>query len=319
MSSDFPAYLTVDYDDGAGEEPTDYSTITDKIEKAVEVTTTALEQYRNPAVMWTGGKDSTLVLYFVVQVAEEYGYDRPPAVFIDHFQHFSEITDFVERWADRWGIELHYARNDDVGRLADEPGDEIAVADLNERNQREVREKLEYDEETFPFLLDTYVGNHLLKTVALNDAISGLEIDGIVSGVRWDEQEARADETFFSPRHEVEKYPPHDRVHPILQFDERAVWDATWNYVVPDTVAAWPDDGYVPQDYDDLPEGATLEDVPVSPKYFEGFRSLGSEVSTKKSQSTPAWLQDLEGTVEREGRAQDKEDLMGRLRDLGYM
>jgi len=63
----------------------------------------------------------------------------------------------------------------------------------------------------------------------------------------------------------------------------------------------------------------TLEDVPVSPKYFEGFRSLGSEVSTKKSQSTPAWLQDLEGTVEREGRAQDKEDLMGRLRDLGYM
>jgi len=31
------------------------------------------------------------------------------------------------------------------------------------------------------------------------------------------------------------------------------VWDATWNYVVPDTVAAWPDDGYVPQDFDDPP------------------------------------------------------------------
>jgi len=129
MPVDFPEYLTVDYEDGTGEEPADYPTLTDKIEKAVEVTTTALEQYENPAVMWTGGKDSTLVLYFVVQVAEEYGYDRPPAVFIDHFQHFADITDFVERWADRWDIELHYARNDDVGDLADEPGDAISVAD----------------------------------------------------------------------------------------------------------------------------------------------------------------------------------------------
>jgi len=319
MSSSFPEYLTVDYDDGTGAAPSDYPTTPDKLEKAIEVTETALKQYENPAVMWTGGKDSTLTLYFVAQVAEEYGYEMPPAVFIDHFQHFRDITDFVERWADHWGVELHYARNDDVGALADEPGDAIRVDDLNERNQREVREKLEYEEETFPFLLDTYVGNHLLKTVALNDAIEELGIDGIVSGVRWDEQEARADETFFSPRHEVEKYPPHDRVQPILQFDERAVWEATWNDVVPDTVPEWPDEGYVPQDYDDLPNGLTHEAVPVSPKYFEGFRSLGSEVSTTKSDDEPAWLQNLEGTSERAGRAQDKEDLMGRLRDLGYM
>jgi phosphoadenosine phosphosulfate reductase len=30
-------------------------------------------------------------------------------------------------------------------------------------------------------------------------------------------------------------------------------------------------------------------------------------------------LQDLEGTPERQGRAQDKEGIMRRLRDLGYM
>ena len=57
----------------------------------------------------------------------------------------------------------------------------------------------------------------------------------------------------------------------------------------------------------------------MSPKYFEGFRSLGSEISTEKSEQEPAWLQDLENTTERAGRAQDKEDLMERLRDLGYM
>ncbi|HKL28309.1 MAG TPA: phosphoadenosine phosphosulfate reductase family protein [Natrialbaceae archaeon] len=315
----FPDYLDVDYDDGDGEEPDDYPTLQDKVEKAVAVTRTALEQYKNPAVMWTGGKDSTLTLYFINEVAEEYGYDKPTAVFIDHFQHFDAIHDFVEHWAEEWDIDLVYARNDDVGTLADEPGEEIRVEDLNETNQKEVRDKLEYEEDTFPFLLDTYVGNHLLKTVALNDSITEHDIDGIISGVRWDEQEARADETFFSPRHDVEKYPPHDRVQPILQFAERDVWDAFWYYVVPDSVEDFPDDGYVPEGKEDLPNGLDHTDIPVSPKYWEGFRSLGSQVSTEKSDEDPAWLQDLEGTVERAGRAQDKEDLMDRLRDLGYM
>ena len=155
--------------------------------------------------------------------------------------------------------------------------------------------------------------------MALNDAIEEHDVDGILSGVRWDEQEARADETFFSPRHDPDIYPPHDRIQPILQFAERDVWDAFWNYVVPDTVADFPDDGYVPTGADDLPNDLTAADIPVSPKYFAGFRSLGSEVSTKKSDDVPAWLQDLDNTVERAGRAQDKEDLMERLRDLGYM
>ena len=97
------------------------------------------------------------------------------------------------------------------------------------------------------------------------------------------------------------------------------MWDAFWYFVVPETVDAYPDDGYVPQGFDDLPNDLTHEDIPVSPKYFAGFRSLGSEVSTEKTTEDPAWLQDLEDTTERAGRAQDKEDLMERLRDLGYM
>ncbi|MFC6961766.1 phosphoadenosine phosphosulfate reductase family protein [Halocatena marina] len=316
--SDFPDYLDVDYTAGENEQPEDYPALEDKIEKAIEVTRIGLEEYETPAVMWTGGKDSTLALYFVAQVAEEYDLDLPPAVFIDHFQHFDELMKFVEHWADEWDLEVIYARNDDVGALADEPGEEIAVSDLNEQNQHHVNNILEYEEDTFPFLLDTYVGNHLLKTVALNNTLEAHNIDGIISGIRWDEQEARADETFFSPRHDPDIYPPHDRIQPILQFEERAVWDAFWNFVVPDTVPDYPA-GHVPQDYDDLPNNLTHADIPVSPKYFEGFRSLGSEVSTNKADSEPAWLQNLEETTERAGRAQDKEDLMARLRDLGYM
>jgi phosphoadenosine phosphosulfate reductase len=322
MSEEFPEYLDVDYTDGEGETPADYPSIEHKIEKAIEVTRIGLEQYRNPAVMWTGGKDSTLVLYFVKEVAERYDLEVPPTVFIDHFQHFDEIIDFVDRWADEWDLDVVWARNEDVGAYVDEhglePGDDIPVDALSEHNRHHVRNLLEYEEETFPFLLDTYVGNHLLKTVALNDSLESEEIDGIISGVRWDEQEARADETFFSPRHDPDIYPPHDRVHPILQFDERSVWDAFWGFVVPDTVEGYPE-GYVPENADDLPEGITRADIPVSPKYWEGFRSLGSEVSTAKSAEEPAWLQDIENTTERAGRAQDKEKLMQRLRDLGYM
>jgi phosphoadenosine phosphosulfate reductase len=320
---EFPAYLDVEYTAGEGESPETYPTIEDKIEKAIEVTRIGLEQYRNPVVMWTGGKDSTLTLYFVHEVAEQFGLEVPPVVFIDHFQHFDEIHDFVEHWAEEWDLEVIYARNEDVGDYVAEhdleAGDDIPVAELSEHNRHHVREILEYEEETFPFLLDTYVGNHLLKTVALNDALETHDVDGVVSGVRWDEQEARADETFVSPRHDPDLYPPHDRVQPILQFDERAVWDTFWGYVVPDTVEDYPDDGYVPQGAQDLPENVERDDIPVSPKYFAGYRSLGSEISTEKSDEQPAWLQDIESTTERAGRAQDKEDLMERLRDLGYM
>ena len=323
MTDEFPDYLDVDYADGEGENPEDYPSIEDKIEKALDVVETGLREYENPAIMWTGGKDSTLTLYFVKEVVDQFDLEMPPTVFIDHYQHFDELMEFVERWAEEWDLEVVYARNTDVGEYVEandlEPGDDIPIDALSEHNQHHVRNILEYEEESFPFLLDTYVGNHLLKTVALNDALEAHEIDGIISGIRWDEQEARADETFFSPRHDPDIYPPHDRIQPILQFMESDVWDAFWYFVVPETVAEYPDDGHVPQDYDDLPNGLTHKDIPVSPKYFEGFRSLGSEVSTGKSSEDPAWLQDMANTSEHGERAQDKEDLMERLRDLGYM
>jgi len=323
MPHTFPDYLDVDYQAGQNESPEAYPTLDAKLEKAIEVTRQGLEQYESPAIMWTGGKDSTLTLYFVKEVAERFDHEVPPTIFIDHYQHFDELHDFVENWAEAWDLDVHYARNTDVGEYVAqhdlEPGDDIPIDSLSEHNRHHVRNILEYEEDTFPFLLDTYVGNHLLKTVALNDALETHDVDGILSGIRWDEQEARADETFFSPRHDPDIYPPHDRIQPILQFDEAAVWDAFWHVVVPDTVEDYPDDGYVPQAHDDLPNGLSHADIPVSPKYFKGFRSLGSEVSTDKAEEEPAWLQDLDNTTERAGRAQDKEDLMERLRDLGYM
>lgn len=310
---------TVDYTDGNSEKPSDYPSVNEKLEKSISVIRTALNTYENPAIMWTGGKDSTLVLYLVHEVVKEDDVEMPPTIFIDHFQHFPETHEFLERWSDKLEVEVIHAKNEDVKNVATGIGEPVKVSDLNEKNKKEVREKLDYSEETFPFLLDTLVGNHLLKTVALNEVLEEYEFDAVLSGIRWDEQESRAKETFFSPRHEENKYPPHDRVHPILQYTEADIWETTWSVMVPDLVEEYPGDASPPRNIEELPHGVNVTDLPISPKYFDGFRSLGSEISTEKTSSEPAWIQNMDDTVERAGRAQDKEGVMNQLRDLGYM
>ncbi|WP_435317668.1 phosphoadenosine phosphosulfate reductase family protein [Haloarchaeobius sp. TZWSO28] len=308
---------SVDYTLGRGQTAADYATLDDKLRQAAAVTRIALEQYDTPALLWTGGKDSTLVLYVVREVAADLGVPVPPVVYIEHFEGLDDVREFVDRWVERWDLDLLVARNEDFFERGWGLGDEIPVAALAESNRRELA-RIDYESDTLILDPDSFEGNHLLKTVGLNQAIEEYGFDGVFSGVRWDEQASRADETFFSPRHDTAKYPPHDRVHPILQFAEADLWEALWHVMVPDTVEGYPT-GHVPKSRDDLPAGIGLEDVPVPEMYFAGFRSLGTETGSERSDDRPAWAQDLENTTERAGRAQDKEDLMERLRDLGYM
>jgi phosphoadenosine phosphosulfate reductase len=287
-----------------------------KIRTGEEVVKRALEEYgpENAVIGFTGGKDSTLTAWLVKRVCEEHGFDKPQFMFVDHGQHFDELEDYVERLADDWGFEVMTARNDDLIKKADTPGEKVPVAELNDRNQEEAA-RIDENLEEVPWLMDTESGNHLLKTVPMNELLESEGIKLVINGVRWDEHESRGDEDFYSPRDE----PEHLRVHPILQLDERDVWDVSWFHMVPDITGI--DIGEYPEDEEDLPEGLSKVDVPISPKYWAGFRSLGSEVSTDKSDEIPAWLQDVENTKERAGRAQNKdnEEIMNRLRELGYM
>lgn len=91
-----------------------------------------------------------------------------------------------------------------------------------------------------------------------------------------------------------------------------------WEYIVPDSVESYPAD-HVPVSTDGLPDGVEPADPSVSPKYFEDYCSLGTEPGSVKSDSRPAWVQDLGASAEREGRAQSKEGLMGWFRDLDYI
>jgi phosphoadenosine phosphosulfate reductase len=287
-----------------------------KIRAGEEVVKRALEEYdsENMVIGFTGGKDSTLTAWIVKRVCEEHGFDKPRFMFVDHGQHFDELEDYVERLANDWGFEVLTARNDDLIEKADEPGEMVPVAELNQTNQEEAA-RIDEDLEEVPWLMDTESGNHLLKTVPMNQLLKEERINAVINGVRWDEHESRGDEDFYSPR----DTPEHLRVHPILQLDERDVWDVSWFHMVSDITGI--DIEEYPENEDDLPKDLSKEDVPISPKYWAGFRSLGSEVSTDKSDEIPAWLQDVENTKERAGRAQNKDDeeIMNRLRELGYM
>lgn len=258
------------------------SSLAEKLAHAQGVIAQALRQAKCPVVLYTGGKDSTVLLWLVRRASGNFR--ATPALLIDHGLHFPETWKLIDQVKAEWRLDLLIARNEDVLAHASKLAEPIRVNDLNEENQRELREVLGFCHETFPYTLDTPVGNHLLKTVALKQAIRAHGFDYVFVGIRWDEHPARAQEQFISFRDD----PPHTRVHPILPLTEQDIWTVMREH-----------------------------NLPTHPLYAQGYRSLDS-VAGKRTDGRPAWEQEL-GVGERAGREQDKEGVMERLRALGYM
>lgn len=259
----------------------------EKIEHSKKIIKEAIERFGTEkfAVAWTGGKDSTTMVWLYRETCKELGVKMPRCMFIDEGYVFDEIWDIFNQLKAEWDLNVIIAKNTDVSEKAQNVGDVIKVNSLNERNKQEI-EKLGFEEEEFPFEPESFVGNHLMKTVAMNAFLEDYGIQALSTAIRWDEQEARIEETYFSPR----ENPPHTRIQPILHFKERDIWDFIFKYK-----------------------------VPFCALYKEGYRSLGAKGSTVRMADIPAWEQDLENTYERAGRGQSKEEIMGKLRDLGYM
>ena len=263
--------------------------IDEKIAKSEEILRQAVGRFglENIAVAWTGGKDSTLMLWIFRRLAVKEGFRLPKCMFIDEGDVFDEIREFVGRIALDWGIELHEVSNRDVLSKVRSRGDCVIVSSLNEENRRELA-RIEFSEESFPFEPESLVGNHLMKTAVMNSFLKNHNIAALATAIRWDEQPTRGQETPFSNRDDAS--PRHWRIHPLLHFTERDIWTAIFAY-----------------------------NIPFCRLYEQGYRSLGARCGTVKSSDLPAWQQDLENTGERNGRGQEKEMLMDRLRSLGYM
>jgi phosphoadenosine phosphosulfate reductase len=248
-------------------------------------------KYETLATAWTGGKDSTLTLWIIRQVCQEKGLPLPKTMIIGEGDEFEEIEQFAESLKSDWHFPLEVCRNEDVLKAADYTlNGTVRVKDLNERNQAELG-RIGFEEDEFLFEAESYVGNHLMKTVVFNEFLEQNKIKGIFQGLRWDEHPARSNDNYFEHKKAGTLVPEHTRIRPILHFTEKDLWD---------TYAAFK--------------------IPYCVLYERGYRSLGAKTTSLIAvEGVPAWKQDLENTEERVGRAQDKEKAMEQMRALGYM
>jgi phosphoadenosine phosphosulfate reductase len=164
------------------------------VEKSKEIIRETFQRFAldDSAITWTGGKDSTTVLWLFKLTCEEDGIKIPKVMIIDEGDAFPEIHEFLEHWTKEWNLDLEWCINQDVIDAAKKnPDSVVIVKDLNERNQAEI-ERIAYEHEVFPFEAESYVGNHLMKTVVFNEYIERHNVKGIFQGLRRDEQPARA-------------------------------------------------------------------------------------------------------------------------------
>jgi sulfate adenylyltransferase subunit 2 len=277
-------------------------------QKSIFIIREAYAQFKNPAVMWSTGKDSTSLLWLCKKAF--YGKIPFPVIHLDTTRKFKEIYEFRDKVAKDFNLNLIIGKNDNALKKGVSP------------------------ETTNRFNCCT-----ALKTEALKKVIRKHKFDALLMSIRRDEHAMRCIERYFSPRDKEFKWHivrpkksnekgdapfvslqdvemsgwnlfasdfgqniDHVRIHPILHWTELDIW----RYM-------------------------KKEKLPINQLYFSknGFRyrSLGCECCTIPVESNAATIDEIINELkvtdveERSGRTQDKEDdeMMRRLRSLGYM
>ncbi len=70
----------------------------------------ALKRFKSPVVVWSAGKDSTVVLDLVRKISGEINRKVPPVLFIDHGDHFQETWDLLNKYTKEWNLKLVIAK-----------------------------------------------------------------------------------------------------------------------------------------------------------------------------------------------------------------
>ncbi|MEL7634740.1 sulfate adenylyltransferase subunit CysD [Sporomusa sphaeroides] len=284
--------------------------------KSIYILREAYSQFKNLAMLWSIGKDSTVLLYLSRKAF--LGHVPYPLVHIDTHYKIPEMITYRDALAKKWKLNIVYGEN-----------------------SKALQEK-----KTFP------EGNanrieccKYLKTEALTNTLSGnwpryrlnhingkYEIDkntepytGVIVGVRADEEGSRSKERYFSPRDrnndwDVGDQPPefwnqyktdyvpgtHVRIHPLLDWTELDIWEYILQEKIP-TVSLYYDQG-IGKRYRSLGCYPCTSPVVSSAK---NPKEIVEELKTGK----------FSNIAERSGREQDKEDDGGleQLRKGGYM
>jgi sulfate adenylyltransferase subunit 2 len=181
--------------------------------EAIYIMREAAAQFERPVVLFSGGKDSAVLLRLAEKAFRPSRFPFP-IMHIDTGFNFPEALDFRDRRAAELGERLivRYVQDSiDQGRVVEETGPRAS------RNR--------------------------LQTVTLLDAIAEFRFDCAIGGARRDEEKARAKERVFSFRDEFGQWEPklqrpelwslyngrirpgeHVRVFPLSNWTEMDVW-----------------------------------------------------------------------------------------------
>ena len=96
-------------------------TLEEKVEQSKKVIGEALTKFSGNEVYlaWTGGKDSTTMLWLYRETCRELGQPMPGAMFIDEGHVFEEILELVNRVKREWNVEVAVVKNTDVSDKAE--------------------------------------------------------------------------------------------------------------------------------------------------------------------------------------------------------
>jgi len=158
-----------------------------KVQKSIDIIVEAGKRFGvdNIATTFTGGKDSTVLLHLIKRA---FNGVIPFRVFnIDTSVKFKEIYAFRGRLKNEWALDLIILKNENAAEVLKQAKDSAECC-------------------------------YLLKTRVLSDGIKKHGVKALMTAIRWDEQEARANERYFSERED------HIRVNPILHFMEKDIW-----------------------------------------------------------------------------------------------
>lgn len=249
----------------------------------------AYKKFGKLAMLWSIGKDSTVLLWLAKKAF--YGYCPFPFVHVDTTFKIPEMIEYRDKIVKELNIDLIVHTNVEAIKEGMSP----------ERGR--------------------LICCKALKTDGLQQVVEKYEFEGLILGVRRDEEGSRSKERVFSERNKDYEWdytnqPPelwdqfktdfpkgnHIRVHPILHWNEIDVWE----YIL-------------------------RENIPLIDLYFakngKRYRSLGCAPCTGTIDSTAVTIEEIieelkhTKTSERAGRAQDQEDAyaMQKLRKDGYM
>lgn len=182
--------------------------------EAIYVIREVVAQFENPALLFSGGKDSIVLAYLSKKAF--YPARIPfPLVHIDTGHNFPETMEYRDWLIKELGVRLI------VGSVQESIDKGMAVEETGINASR-----------------------NALQTVTLLDTIEHNKFDAAMGGARRDEEKARAKERFFSHRDEFGQWDPknqrpelwnlfngkknigeHFRVFPISNWTEMDVWE----------------------------------------------------------------------------------------------